>query len=101
MTDHEVIKRPAHKKFREPTANDPIEMGVFAHTSRLGEVVQKIADDPDVISFKIIPTSAGGEEWFVTAKFAVVNLEARQNEIAQRLFHTLDDNMTFRIISEK
>jgi hypothetical protein len=87
--------------FRELPENKVQKVGVFVDADNVGELVQRLLNDPDVLGIDRIESGlAINHDWYVVVNYAVLDLETRQSEITNRLHALTNEDMTFRRVAE-
>jgi len=97
MSDDGDIEAGPARKVPENTSR---EAGVFISSHLLGEFVQKLADDPNVVSLRIEPHNLSSASWYVVWEYAVLDLEKYLKEIERRQHELLGENATYRLLGE-
>jgi|GEM_PF-6971970 len=85
---------------RSVPKNKSREAGVFIPSNLLGEFVQKLADDPSVVSLRIEPYNLSSASWYVVWEYAVLDLEKYLEEIERRQYELVEGNATYRLLGD-
>jgi hypothetical protein len=73
----------AERRLKNPPENLPHEAGAAVELEQVGETVQKIVEDPDVLNVRVEP-HPDGTTWLIFWEYAVMDLDEHYSRIFQR-----------------
>ncbi len=77
----------------QPPENTPRSLGTPVTLEKVGETVQRLANDPDVLEIHVHPHPSGG--WLVTWQYAVLDLDEHYLRLFERYQVMFKDALVF------